>query len=838
MKTNLVISVIKGAALLLLVTSLILRPSTAVGQPTVISYQGQMLVGGNPANGNFDMTFTFYNVPTNGTPLAGPITVNPVAVNNGLFSVNFDSLDPRIFNFGVVGARFLEVAARPSGNTGAYTVLSPRQLLSQTPYAIAAQSAAMADSVGTNSVTAVGIAPGQVVKSLNGFEDVVTLTAGANITITPTPSGNGVTISGTGSGGCSPWCLAGNAGTTPGVDFLGTSDNEPLELQVNTQRALRLEPDLSGHASPNVIGGSANNMVSSAIGATIAGGGSSSAINSVMQAYGTVSGGSGNTAGGGNSTVSGGEDNTASGGFATVSGGSGNTAGAYWTMVGGGAGNTAGTAYATVGGGLVNNATNLYATVGGGYGNYAGGVGAFVGGGGYDGTAQIGNAAKGNASVVSGGLGNLAANTYGAVCGGISNVASGVGAFVGGGGIFDGTTLGNVASGDASVVGGGWGNTANNVFATVGGGYGNIASQSRATVSGGELNVASGINATVGGGAVNHANGGSSTVGGGDGNTASNLGATVSGGFGNLATGNSAVIGGGTTNQASNDFATIGGGYLNVASGAGSTIAGGYNNSAANSSDAIGGGTSNTIVFATALNGNNSVAGGGGNQIRSSEYGAIGGGQGNLIASGATSFTATGCTIPGGVSNIAGGNFSFAAGQQAHAVNDGSFVWADSQNAPFSSVADNEVAFRCAGGVRFTSGGVGLGQSICWTPGSAGWSLCSDRNLKEKFEQVDVRQVLEKVVQLPLTEWSYKGYADRHVGPMAQDFHQAFPFNPNDKMLNSADETGVALAAIQGLNQKLTEKDSELKELKQQNSALAKQLDELQAAVRSLLDKK
>jgi len=38
---------------------------------------------------------------------------------------------------------------------------------------------------------------------------------------------------------------------------------------------------------------------------------------------------------------------------------------------------------------------------------------------------------------------------------------------------------------------------------------------------------------------------------------------------------------------------------------------------------------------------------------------------------------------------------------------------------------------------------------------------------------------------------------------MAQDFHAQFPFNENDKALNDADLHGVALAAIQGLNEKV-----------------------------------
>jgi hypothetical protein len=48
------------------------------------------------------------------------------------------------------------------------------------------------DQLATNAVTAAKIAPGQVVKSLNGMFDNVTLTQGSNITITP--SGNMLTL--------------------------------------------------------------------------------------------------------------------------------------------------------------------------------------------------------------------------------------------------------------------------------------------------------------------------------------------------------------------------------------------------------------------------------------------------------------------------------------------------------------------------------------------------------------------------------------------------------------------------------------------------------------------
>jgi hypothetical protein len=95
-------------------------------------------------------------------------------------------------------------------------------------------------------------------------------------------------------------------------------------------------------------------------------------------------------------------------------------------------------------------------------------------------------------------------------------------------------------------------------------------------------------------------------------------------------------------------------------------------------------------------------------------------------------------------------------------------------------------------------------------------SQCSDRNIKQDFEPVSPTEILDKVLQLPLSEWSYKTDANtRHIGPMAQDFYSAFNVGQDEKFITTVDESGVALAAIQGLNQKLEQKDAEVLALKQ-----------------------
>jgi len=97
----------------------------------------------------------------------------------------------------------------------------------------------------------------------------------------------------------------------------------------------------------------------------------------------------------------------------------------------------------------------------------------------------------------------------------------------------------------------------------------------------------------------------------------------------------------------------------------------------------------------------------------------------------------------------------------------------------------------------------------------------SDRNLKENFKPVSAREMLDKVAALPISRWNYKqDTSSEHVGPMAQDFYAAFSVGPDDKHITVVDESGVALAAIQGLNQKLEAQRAANEELKRQVAEL------------------
>jgi len=100
--------------------------------------------------------------------------------------------------------------------------------------------------------------------------------------------------------------------------------------------------------------------------------------------------------------------------------------------------------------------------------------------------------------------------------------------------------------------------------------------------------------------------------------------------------------------------------------------------------------------------------------------------------------------------------------------------------------------------------------------GSGSWSSLSDRNAKTNFEPVNSRAVLNRVAELPIQTWRYKTQPDsaRHIGPAAQDFYAAFAVGEDDNHITTVDADGVALAAIQGLNEIVKEKDAEIQALR------------------------
>ena len=64
------------------------------------------------------------------------------------------------------------------------------------------------------------------------------------------------------------------------------------------------------------------------------------------------------------------------------------------------------------------------------------------------------------------------------------------------------------------------------------------------------------------------------------------------------------------------------------------------------------------------------------------------------------------------------------------------------------------------------------------------------------------------------------------MGPMAQDFREAFGLGTDDKTITQVDANGVTLAAIQGLNAKL---EAQLSEERAARLAQAREISELRS---------
>jgi len=76
----------------------------------------------------------------------------------------------------------------------------------------------------------------------------------------------------------------------------------------------------------------------------------------------------------------------------------------------------------------------------------------------------------------------------------------------------------------------------------------------------------------------------------------------------------------------------------------------------------------------------------------------------------------------------------------------------------------------------------------------------SDRDAKQNIVPLVSQDILAKIVNLEVLEWSYIDAPNqRHIGPMAQDFHSAFGLGRDNKHIATLDTSGVALVGIQAL---------------------------------------
>lgn len=192
--------------------------TTVRAQTTAFTYQGRLTDAGNPANDNFDLQFKLFDAMAGGVQQGATLVRTPVPVNAGNFTVTLD------FGGAVFSGpdRFLEIGVRPAGSANPYTVLSPRQPVNSTPYAIRSMNSTQLGGVDASQYVTTSSVGSAFIKNDTALQ------SSANFNI----SGNGFVGGNVGIGTTSPlsklavqvggYGLTHTAGTGAGAVTLGT----------------------------------------------------------------------------------------------------------------------------------------------------------------------------------------------------------------------------------------------------------------------------------------------------------------------------------------------------------------------------------------------------------------------------------------------------------------------------------------------------------------------------------------------------------------------------------------------------------------------------------------
>jgi trimeric autotransporter adhesin len=110
---------------------------------------------------------------------------------------------------------------------------------------------------------------------------------------------------------------------------------------------------------------------------------------------------------------------------------------------------------------------------------------------------------------------------------------------------------------------------------------------------------------------------------------------------------------------------------------------------------------------------------------------------------------------------------------------------------------------RWAFGITTTNANHALEVGINGTDGNGAyltqggtWTNTSSRQKKENFSDVNGLELLQKIQQMPVQKWKYRGTTEYHIGPVAEDFYKLFGLGTDDKGISTVDPSGIALAAI------------------------------------------
>ncbi|HSN78664.1 MAG TPA: hypothetical protein VL334_26640 [Anaerolineae bacterium] len=124
-----------------------LAPAVDIGPS--FTYQGFLEQGGVAVTGSCDFEFRLYGVATAGTQIGTTQAISGQAIDQGRFTVALN------FGAGAIDgqARWLQIAVRCPSGSGAFTTLTPRQVLTATPYALSLRpGAVVAGTVASGGV--------------------------------------------------------------------------------------------------------------------------------------------------------------------------------------------------------------------------------------------------------------------------------------------------------------------------------------------------------------------------------------------------------------------------------------------------------------------------------------------------------------------------------------------------------------------------------------------------------------------------------------------------------------------------------------------------------------
>lgn len=127
---------------------------------TAFTYQGELRESGAAAQGAFDMEFRIFDLESGGSEIVAAATHEGIEVVDGIFAVELDfGMQPFMGD-----QLWLEVRVRQGGPANDYTLLSPRQKVTATPYALHAEMVAV-DSITDAELTTDAVASNHIVDS-------------------------------------------------------------------------------------------------------------------------------------------------------------------------------------------------------------------------------------------------------------------------------------------------------------------------------------------------------------------------------------------------------------------------------------------------------------------------------------------------------------------------------------------------------------------------------------------------------------------------------------------------------------------------------------------------